>query len=90
MIQSPYIKQAKLLIRLLPFLSGETDFALKGGTAINFFVRNLPRISVDIDIAYLLINKRDIALNAISLMLQRYYSYAQKIYKSYPCLHKLN
>ena len=80
MIQSPYIKQAKLLIRLLPFLSGETDFALKGGTAINFFVRNLPRISVDIDIAYLLINKRDIALNAISLMLQRYYSYAQKIY----------
>lgn len=27
-------------------------FALKGGTAINLFVRDMPRLSVDIDVVY--------------------------------------
>jgi hypothetical protein len=40
-------------------------FALKGGTAINFFVRDLPRLSVDIDLTYLPVNERDFALNEI-------------------------
>lgn len=33
-------------------------FRLKGGTAINLFVRNLPRLSVDIDLAYLPVQDR--------------------------------
>lgn len=80
MIQNQYFKQANLLLRILPFLAGESDFVLKGGTAINFFVRNFPRLSVDIDITYLLINDRDTALQEISLMLLRYSSYIQKIF----------
>jgi hypothetical protein len=40
--------QAALLVRALPYVAAETCFALKGGTAINLFVRNLPRLSVDI------------------------------------------
>jgi len=80
MIQKQYFKQAKLLIKLLPFLAREPDFALKGGTAINFYVRDFPRLSVDIDLIYLQINYRDIALKNISLMLERYSEYIKKIF----------
>lgn len=60
--QSPYYKQVLLLIRLIPLIAKETCFALKGGTAINLFVRDFPRLSVDIDLAYLPLESRDIAL----------------------------
>jgi hypothetical protein len=39
-----------LLVEVLPVVAGEPCFALKGGTAINLFVRDLPRLSVDIDL----------------------------------------
>ncbi|MFT6896497.1 MAG: putative nucleotidyltransferase component of viral defense system [Paraglaciecola sp.] len=48
-----YYKQVKLLIQMLPVVAKEDVFALKGGTAINLFVREYPRLSVDIDLAYL-------------------------------------
>lgn len=48
-----YRNQAALLIRVIPFVAEEACFALKGGTAINLFVRNMPRLSVDIDLTYL-------------------------------------
>ena len=41
-----------LLIKTLPLVAAETAFALKGGTAINLFVRDMPRLSVDIDLTY--------------------------------------
>ncbi len=44
----------------------EEDFALKGGTAINFFIRDMPRLSIDIDLTYLPVNEREAALNSIS------------------------
>lgn len=44
----------------------DADFALKGGTAINFFVRDMPRLSVDIDLTYLPVNDREAALDGIS------------------------
>ena len=44
---------------------------MKGGTAINFFVRDLPRLSVDIDLTYLPVNERDFALNDIRNALVR-------------------
>ncbi|MGY4501188.1 hypothetical protein ACVWYH_005119 [Bradyrhizobium sp. GM24.11] len=48
-----YRHQVALLIETLPFVAAEQDFALKGGTAINLFVRDMPRLSVDIDLTYL-------------------------------------
>lgn len=60
--QSPYYKQVLLLLRLIPIVKKETCFALKGGTAINLFVRDFPRLSVDIDLAYLPLEPREIAL----------------------------
>jgi len=71
MIDSVYSKQAELLLRILPIIDRESAFALKGGTAINFFVRDLPRISIDIDLAYLPVGERDVALEAISSALVR-------------------
>ena len=57
-----FFKQADLLLQLLPFFSKNNIFAIKGGTAINFFIRDLPRLSVDIDLAYLPINDREKAI----------------------------
>jgi predicted nucleotidyltransferase component of viral defense system len=53
MKDTPYRKQVELLLRCLPEVAKETCFALKGGTAINLFIRDLPRLSVDIDLAFL-------------------------------------
>lgn len=50
---SPYHDQLSLLVQLLSYVRREECFALKGGTAINLFYRDLPRYSVDIDLAYL-------------------------------------
>ena len=44
-----YRDQARLLIDVLPYVAEQEVFALKGGTAINLFHHNLPRLSVDID-----------------------------------------
>lgn len=45
-----YRRQVALLLKTIPFIAKETCFALRGGTAINLFVRHLPRLSVDIDL----------------------------------------
>lgn len=50
---SIYYKQVKLLIGALPAVAEQPCFALKGGTAINLFIRDLPRLSVDIDLTYI-------------------------------------
>jgi predicted nucleotidyltransferase component of viral defense system len=51
-------KQVILLLDVLEMLSKYPSFALKGGTAINFFYADLPRLSVDIDLSYTTINSR--------------------------------
>lgn len=66
-----FFKQAELLLRILPFVHKEEVFALKGGTALNFFIRDLPRLSVDIDITYLPLTERNFALDDISHALIR-------------------
>jgi predicted nucleotidyltransferase component of viral defense system len=47
-----YKNQVKLLLDVIPIVANESMFALFGGTAINLFVRNMPRLSVDIDLVY--------------------------------------
>ena len=48
-----YTDRLQLLIEILPVLDSERRFALKGGTAINLFEHDLPRLSVDIDLTWL-------------------------------------
>ncbi len=64
-------QRVKLLLQVLPYVAKETCFALKGGTAINLFVRNFPRLSVDIDLTYLGDESRDEALKIIEQALYR-------------------
>lgn len=68
---NPYYMQVQLLVRVLPVVAREPCFALKGGTAINLFVRDLPRLSVDIDLAYVPLNERAVALEQIDVALGR-------------------
>lgn len=70
-LDNPYFKQVTLIIELLPLIGEETCFALKGGTAINLFVRDLPRLSVDIDLTYLGREERRPALVNIATALGR-------------------
>jgi len=66
-----YRRQVALLIRVIPFVAAERAFALKGGTAINLFIRNMPRLSVDIDLAYLPVAPRKESLAAIDAAMKR-------------------
>ena len=65
-----YRRQVQLLVRILPVVAQEECFALKGGTAINLFHRNLPRLSVDIDLAYLPLADRAPSLAGIDAALR--------------------
>lgn len=65
-----FLEQVRLMLRCLPTVMDEKVFALKGGTAINFFVRDMPRLSVDIDLTYLPIGPRENALEEISTALE--------------------
>ncbi|PCO11935.1 hypothetical protein CP989_25365, partial [Enterobacter hormaechei] len=56
----PHIRDA--LARIAANVAVEREFALKGGTAINLFIRDFPRLSVDIDLAWVPLESRAIAL----------------------------
>src|SRR5690348_1104497 len=66
-----YRRQVALLIRAIPLVAAQTCFALKGGTAINLFVRDMPRLSVDIDLTYLPIADRTTSLQDIDAAMRR-------------------
>lgn len=66
-----YFKEAKLMLETIPAVASEECFALKGGTAINFFLRDMPRLSVDIDLTYLPLEDRATSLANITAALER-------------------
>lgn len=47
-----YLDTARLLTQVAPLVFADGVFALKGGTAINLFVRDMPRLSVDLDLVF--------------------------------------
>lgn len=65
MNQSYYHAQVILLLDCLPALNKQDIFALKGGTAINFFIQDLPRLSIDIDLTFVKNLPRATAMDAI-------------------------
>ncbi|HEY3406193.1 MAG TPA: nucleotidyl transferase AbiEii/AbiGii toxin family protein [Ohtaekwangia sp.] len=71
-MNAKYKGQVELLLTVLPVIAREKIFALKGGTAINLFVRDMPRLSVDIDLTYVVLDDdRPTALDNISRALNR-------------------
>jgi len=71
MKSSKFYSQVVLLLDVLPYIAKESCFALKGGTAINLFVRDFPRLSVDADLTYLGDESREEALQKIEDALLR-------------------
>ena len=47
-----HLDTARLLIQIAPIVFADDTFALKGGTAINLFIRDMPRLSVDLDLVF--------------------------------------
>ena len=64
--QNPYFKQVELLVRILPVVGSVKCFTIKGESAINLFYRDMPRLSVDIDLVYLPLKGREESLQEIS------------------------
>ncbi|MCL5028277.1 MAG: nucleotidyl transferase AbiEii/AbiGii toxin family protein [Bacteroidetes bacterium] len=85
-----YYKQAELLLRVLPVIMRVDAFALKGGTAINFFWRKYPRLSVDIDLTYIKVKPRDESLSEISDALKSIESDLKKIFRGIEIVLRLN
>ncbi|MBR1808196.1 MAG: nucleotidyl transferase AbiEii/AbiGii toxin family protein [Paludibacteraceae bacterium] len=66
-----YREQVALLLRIMPHIYDIEQFAVHGGTAINLFVKNMPRYSVDIDLTYLPLADRTTSLNDINRLLAK-------------------
>ena len=79
MIETVYKKQVALLLSVLPEVAKEKSFALHGGTAINLFIREMPRLSVDIDLTYIPIEDRDTTLANIRTALDKIKTRIEKV-----------
>ncbi len=71
----------EVLLRMIPIVTEEGVFAVHGGSAINLFVCNLPRMSVDIDLTYIPLEDRSSSLSHINEHLG---SIAVKARKTFP------
>ncbi len=83
-----YKKQVNILLTVLPAVAKEECFAMHGGTAINLFVRDMPRFSVDIDLTYLPIEDRATTLRNIDAALRRIQERIQTILPRAQILYK--
>lgn len=83
-----YKAQVRLLLQVLPVVSDEKVFALHGGTAINLFHYDMPRLSVDIDLTYLGVEDRETSLENIRQSLERIKNRIEKKYPEMVVEHK--
>lgn len=60
-MNAAYRQQVRLMLGILPEVAKEECLALHGGTAINLFLRNMPRLSVDIDLTYTHLAERSVS-----------------------------
>jgi len=87
-MEATYKKQVALLLSVLPEVAKEECFALHGGTAINLFVRDMPRLSVDIDLTYLPIRDRATSLAHIAEALERIKTNIKKVIPNVHVSHR--
>lgn len=83
-----YKSQVSLLLNILPDVAKETCFALHGGTAINLFVREMPRLSVDIDLTYVPLEDRETSFKDITGALERIKATIQAVVPNAKVIHK--
>jgi len=69
-MKTSFRNQVDLLLDVIGYSTIPGKLALKGGTAINLFVNDLTRLSVDIDLAYLPLHGRPDAINELKSIAQ--------------------
>ena len=84
MFNPVYGRKVEILLKLLPYVMDEGVFAMHGGTAINLFVKNMLRYSVDIDLTYMPLAGREESLNDINAHLAHI---AEVVKRSLPGVH---
>jgi len=89
MSNNNYHKQVALLIKVIPEIALEPRFALHGGTAINLFDKDMPRLSVDIDLTYIPIEDRETSFTNISVALTNIKSSIEKRLQGSRVEHKV-
>ena len=80
-MNNEYARKVEILLRMIPLVTEEGVFAVHGGSAINLFVRNLPRYSVDIDLTYIPLEDRTSSLAHINEHLSNIAAKAQKAFR---------
>lgn len=85
-----YKEKVRLLLRILPIVVDEECFAIHGGTAINLFVNDLLRLSVDIDLTYIPLENRTSSLNHINEALVRISSRIKELLKGVKVIPRLD
>lgn len=80
-MNNEYARKVEILLRMIPLVTEEGVFAVHGGSAINLFVRNLPRYSVDIDLTYILLEDRTSSLSHINEHLSNIAAKAKKAFR---------
>ena len=76
-----YAQKVELLLRLVPIIMEEEVFAIHGGSAINLFLKDLPRYSVDIDLTYMPLADRITSIADINLHLKSICEKAKRAFK---------
>ena len=76
-----YAQKVELLLRLVPIIMEEGVFAIHGGSAINLFLKDLPRYSVDVDLTYIPLADRATSINDINLHLESISDKAKRAFK---------
>jgi predicted nucleotidyltransferase component of viral defense system len=72
MIDRAYVDTVTLLLSVVPRVFATNRLALKGGTAINLYLDDMPRLSVDLDVVFTPIQlERQVALAAINDEMRR-------------------
>lgn len=85
-----YAQKAELLLRLVPLVMQEGVFAIHGGSAINLFLKDLPRYSVDIDLTYIPLADRATSIADINLHLNSICEKAKRTFKGINIVPKLD
>lgn len=83
-----YARKVEILLRMIPLVTEENVFAIHGGSAINLFVRNLPRYSVDIDLTYIPLTDRNTSISQINMHLESIASKAKKAFRGMHIIFK--
>lgn len=85
-----YRQKVELLLKIMPAVSDESCFAIHGGTAINLFVNDMNRLSVDIDLTYVPLEGRADSLAHINDALLRISERVKRIIKGIHVIPRLD